>query len=61
MGPCPLRWQLLGSDGSSGDTGHWSVVSGHGRELCSGASGASRAIRAMETLDEGTVSVVCVL
>ena len=54
MGPCPLRWQLLGSDGSSGDTGHWSVVSGHGVELCSGVSGASRA---GEALDEGTVSV----
>ena len=54
MGPCPLRWQLLGSDGSSRDTGHWSVVSGHGVELCSGASGA---IRAREALDEGTVSV----
>ena len=52
MTPCPLRRQLLGSDGSSGDIR--SVVSGHGVELCSGASGA---IRAREALNEGTVSV----
>ena len=54
IAPCPLRWQLLGSDGSSGDTGQWSLVSGHGVELCSG--GASRA---GEALDRGTVSVLC--
>ena len=46
--------------GAAETPGQWSVVSGHGVELCSGASGASRAIRTMETLDEGTVfSVMC--
>ena len=42
--------------GAAETPGQWSVVSGHGVELCSGASGA---IRAMEALDEGTVSVSC--
>ena len=43
--------------GAAETPGQWSVVSGHGVELCSGASGA---IRAREALDEGTVfSVMC--
>ena len=42
--------------GAAETPGQWSVVSGHGVELCSGASGASRA---GEALDRGTVSVLC--